>query len=81
MPNALDQDTYYVISLRRPEGVSSARMRRFIKDAVETWAGQLDPESDPLSGFTKCSVRRAYGLNGKKALRTVTFTINKQEKQ
>jgi hypothetical protein len=38
----------YTVKLRRPEGVSIARMQEYIRDAVLNWGGQFEPGVDPL---------------------------------
>lgn len=46
----------YIITLKLPPGVSKQRMRAFIKEAVEIWAGQCHPE-DPIFDFCRCTVK------------------------
>lgn len=47
----------YVVAVKLPPGVTASHMKFFIKEAVETWSGQLDPQEDPLFGFNRCSVK------------------------
>ena len=51
----------YVVTINRPEVVSVTRMKAYIKEAVDAWAGQYHPD-DPMYFRTPCKVRRAQAL-------------------
>lgn len=47
----------YIVTIKRPEGVSVTRMKAYIKEAVDAWAGQYMPD-DPMHYRNPCNVRR-----------------------
>ena len=38
---------HYIVEVNRPKGVSKARMKAYISEAIDSWAGQLR-QDDPL---------------------------------
>lgn len=54
----------YIVSIKRPDGVSISQLEAYIEEAVECWCGSLmppgadseDPGGDPLFNIEKDSV-------------------------
>jgi hypothetical protein len=47
----------FLVKVDVPDGITIAEMRDYIENAVQTWYGQMDPDSDFFLKFDSESVK------------------------